>query len=89
MEYPRDDARRLQGAVDFILNYRLDKFGHTAIKPETLLKALIRQFKDNDVAQRAITSALQSGAIQETPERLLQSRPCAFAESMLESVLLT
>lgn len=84
MEYPRDDARRLQGAVDFILNYRLDKFGHTAIKPETLLKALIRQFKDNDVAQRAITSALQSGAIQETPERLLQSRPCAFAEAMLE-----
>jgi len=84
MEYRKDDPRRLQGAVDFILNYRLDKFGHTAIERETLLKALMRLFKDNDVAQRAITSALLTGVVQEAPEGLLQSRPCAFAEAMLE-----
>lgn len=89
MEYPADDPRRLQGAVDFILNFRLDKFGHTAIERETLLKALMRLFKDDCVAQRAIELALDSGAIQETPEGLLQSRPCAYAEAMLEKRFVT
>jgi hypothetical protein len=36
------------------------------------------------VAKRSITSALLTGAVQETPEGLLQSRPCAYAEAMLE-----
>ncbi len=89
LEYPIDDPRRLQGAVDFILNFRLEKFGHTAITRETLFKALIRLFKDNGVAQRAIESALLSGTVQESPEGLLQSRPVAYAESMLENRFVT
>ena len=89
MEYAIDDPRRLQGAVDFILNYRLDQFAHTAIQRETLIKALIRLFKDNSVAERAIESALDSGALQETPEGLLQSRPVAYAEAMLEKRFVT
>lgn len=89
MDYAQDDARRLQGAVDFILNYRLDKFGHTAIEPETLLTALVRNFKDDSIAKQAIELALKSGALQETPEGLLQSRPCAYAEAMLEKRFIT
>jgi exodeoxyribonuclease V alpha subunit len=84
MDYPTDDPRRLQGAVDFILNFRLEKFGHTAIARETLLEALTRHFKTSQLAERAIKAALGSGAIQQTPEGLLQSRPVAFAEAMLE-----
>ncbi len=89
MDYAKDDARRLQGAVDFILNYRLDKFGHTAIEPETLLTALVRHFKDDFTAERAIDLALESGALQETPEGLLQSRPCAYAEATVEKRFVT
>ena len=89
MDYAKDDPRRLQGAVDFILNYRLDKFGHTAIEPETLLTALVRNFKDDSIAKQAIELALESGALQETPEGLLQSRPCSYAEAMLEKRFVT
>ncbi len=89
MEYPADDPRRLQGAVDFILNFRLDKFGHTAIERETLLTALIRHFKADDLAERAIVAALETGALQETPEGMLQSRPVAYAESTLEKRFVT
>jgi exodeoxyribonuclease V alpha subunit len=89
MDYAKDDPRRLQGAVDFILNYRLDKFGHTAIEPETLLTALVRHFKDDFTAERAIDLAFESGALQETPEGLLQSRPCAYAEATVENRFVT
>lgn len=89
MEYPADDPRRLQGAVDFILNFRLEKFGHTAITRETLLVALMRHFQTSEMAKGAIKSALETGAIQETPEGLLQSRPVAYAESMLEERFVT
>jgi len=89
MKYKTDDVRRLQGAVDFILNYRLDKFGHTAIERETLLTALMRHFEADDRAERAIEVALITGALQETPEGHLQSRPVAFAEAMLEKRFVT
>lgn len=83
-EYPFDDPRRLQGAVDFILNFRLDQFGHTAIQRETLLTALMRHFASDALAEQAIELALDSGALQKTPEGLLQSRPVAYAEAALE-----
>ena len=89
MKYPTDDPRRLQGAVDFILNFRLEKFGHTAITREKLLTALIRHFKTGSVANLAIESALASGAVQETQEGLFQSRPVAYAEAMLEKRFVT
>lgn len=84
MEYPAEDPRRLQGAVDFVLNYRLDKFGHTAIERGTLRSALERHFNDSSVAEQAIDLALTSGALQENPEGLLQSRPVAYAEATIE-----
>jgi exodeoxyribonuclease V alpha subunit len=84
MEYAEDDPRRLQGAVDFILNYRLDKFGHTAIELDTLKTALVRHFKDNYIAKHAIYLALESGELQETPEGMLQSRPCSYSEAKVE-----
>jgi exodeoxyribonuclease V alpha subunit len=89
MNYAADDPRRLQGAVDFILNYRLDKFGHTAIEPDTLITALVRHFKDDFIAKQAIDLALGTGALQESPEGLLQSRPCAHAEATVEKRFVT
>jgi exodeoxyribonuclease V alpha subunit len=89
MQYLADDPRRLQGVVDYILNYRLDRFGHTAIQRETLLKALVKHFKDESAAKRAIELGLASGSLQETPEGLLQSRPVAYAEAMLEKRFVT
>ena len=89
MEYPVADPRRLQGAIDFVLNYRLDTFGHTAIERETLLTALERHFKDNSLAKQAIELALDSGVLQESPEGLLQSLPVAYAEAMPEKRFVT
>tara|TARA_R110001592_G_scaffold257474_1_gene521051 strand:+ start:6365 stop:8692 length:2328 start_codon:yes stop_codon:yes gene_type:complete len=89
MNYEVKDPRRLQGVIDYILNYRLEKFGHTAIWRETLLKALVLHFRNDSVAERAIELALASGALQETPELLLQSRPVAYAEAMLERRFVT
>lgn len=84
LKYSNDDPRRLQGAVDFVLNFRLDKHGHTAISRKTLLKALVRMFKDESLAERAIEVSMMSGAVQEAPGGLLQSRPVAYAEAVLE-----
>jgi exodeoxyribonuclease V alpha subunit len=89
MKYAGDDPRRLQGAIDYILNYRLEQKGHTAITRETLFKALVRHFEDDSLAIRAIDNALKSGAIQKSPEGLLQSRPVAYVESMVEKRFVT
>jgi exodeoxyribonuclease V alpha subunit len=89
MEYSANDPRRLQGVVDYVLNYRLDQFGHTAIQRNVLIKALVKHFNDISIAELAIELALDSGALQETPEGLLQSRPVAYAEAMLEKRFVT
>lgn len=89
MEYATNDPRRLQGVIDYILNYRLDQFGHTAIQRKVLIKALMKHFNDISTSELAIELALDSGALQEAPEGLLQSRPVAYAEAMLEKRFVT
>lgn len=84
MGYPEDDTRRLVGAVDFVLNYRLDQHGHTAIRRDTLATALARIFNDDSRANRAIELALNSKAIEQAPDGRLQSRPVAYVEATLE-----
>ena len=84
LAYPQGDERRLVGAVDYVMNYRLDDGGHTATPPQTLLKALSKHFKGEALAQTAIDTALKTGAITVSPGNLYQSRPTAFAEMHLE-----
>ncbi|MFT6910586.1 MAG: exodeoxyribonuclease V alpha subunit, partial [Oleiphilaceae bacterium] len=84
LEYPKNDYRYLQGAVDFIFNYRLDNHGHTAIGRETLYRGLLRHFNVDSTAKVAIETALSTGAVLESPDGLLQSRPVAFVEAELE-----
>jgi exodeoxyribonuclease V alpha subunit len=84
MGYAKDDKRRLQGAIDFVLNFRLDNYGHTAIKRETLITALVKIFEDESLAELAVNNALSEVTIQEAPNCLLQSSPVAHMEATLE-----
>ena len=88
LKYPQNDPRYLQGAIDFIFNYRLDNYGHTAISKETLYRALLNHFKDKDIALTAINSSLATGALVMSPRELLQIRPVHFVEGKLEHHLI-